>query len=462
MFQTKPTPTLAVGGHAYIRDPNAAKQYRLTIVSDPAQPQVQIALWPTVDVEPLLESLGTNFRTTVPPSLLRLDPDATVPLANYLDELVAHGHHANACTWSPKPPPTAVASAVHAKAPAAEPNDGRFPLAGMSVPVSTAAVPSQGAPAPALPPQVATGPAAVGAAMTPALGGAPASSPAPVIVAPPPTPAGFVPVAAGAVVRVAANTGHSFWGPLKGKLATVLSVVPGDNPGTHLYSVTIEGLNYPDVDSQRFEAVPAAAAPIALDPAWSPAQRAQALNGQVVKLTITRAGSDRGVAYNGVLTVSAEGVSILDGKITAGWAEVTAVEQLTEAGIPGLETPRGPGKKLETLDVDTQKAQAKRDKEAAKQAKAAAAAGPAPQDALMAVVATVGAMLGEGGKVNKKSVEALVPALQKAVEYQNALLAGAGVAAPTPVAAPAPQLGQVAVAIEQAIAHLQQTRAAIG
>jgi hypothetical protein len=432
-------PALAVGTDVFVIDPHkTTQQYRARITAIEAD-GISIALWPNHEVQPLFDqTLAQNFRTKVPEAALMTVPSVAQAIVGYESELVAHNVAPAERAWTPAPPPGPIASAEDAKAPSKPPRDGRFSIAGTPPAAATGALA-------ATPP--APSKSAVIAANAPANGPDVNFSVPPVNPALPPPVPGFVPAVPGGVVRVAANVGHSFWGPLKGKLATVANVTHGELPGTFVYHVSIEGADYPDVDARRFEPVPAAAP--ALDPTWRVDQRAWALRGQVAAVKHLRAGADKPNSYNGVLEeVDASGITMMGGQVKLPWSEVVSVDPLTEQSIPGIELPKGAGKKLDTLQVDTAKAIVKRAKEADKAAKEAAkaAAGGTPAapaapaadpatpahvlqaqatptgaEHLSASIDTVKAALA-AGKVTKKVLEGILPALISAQEYQTHLL----------------------------------------
>ncbi len=271
---------------------------------------------------------------------------------------------------------------------------------------------------------------------------------------------------------VIAATDHPKWSLQAGKTAIVLTSAPGDAPGAVLFTIEIDGLVYPDVNANRF-VPPAVVAPVPPAPPASTGipesvakfaadqqyrtilaemttqQRAAVLKGQVVTVTVLSTLS----AINCMLeNVTEQGIIILGGKLTP-WADIKSIEPM--GAIPGA--PPTPEQKAAA------KAAAKAEKAAAKVAAknlnavttldGAASDGRNVQPAQLTDAELTKAMIPPataiaqaldainvaltGGKVTRKVLEAIVPLLTVAQQYQNELAAGAP-AAPTGAPKPPP------------------------
>lgn len=398
-------PKITTGSDAYVIDPsNAKQQYRCTVTTAPdANGMVTIALWPNADVAPDLASLGPIYLTDLPATALTGVPAITATITGYETELAKHPEvTAEQRAWQPQAPPTPVAGATTATIPKRDAPDGRFGLPGV---VAQALAP---------------------AAAAPAVAGKPAAKPVP---PPPAVPANTSAVAAGTILRVAA-TDHPFWSKLKGKLATVAFAVPGDEPNQILYTVEIDAHPYPDVSSMRFEPIPVAL-PAAHEPEQTLSSRCMGLVGREVSVRFKVDGKDSITTVNARLDSAniLDGIALLNGSLVINYSNVVSIEPMTEAAIPGVKLPKGPGKVLENLDKDTVKAQEKITKAQAKAAKEATAADivtePVASPMLSGIpldtaIDLIAATL-NGGKVTRKVLETIAPLLDKAKEYQMGL-----------------------------------------
>lgn len=401
-------PKITTGSDAYVIDPsNARQQYRCTITAGPDNTgMATIALWPDADIAPNLNTLGPIYLTDLPASALTGVPAITATITGYESELAKHPEvTAEQRAWQPQAPPTPVAGATTATIPKRDAPDGRFGLPGVAQALAPAIV------AHAVP-------------------GKPAAKPVP------PTPAVVAntsAVAAGTVLRVAA-TDHPFWSKLKGKLATVAFATPGEQPNQILYTVEIDAHPYPDVSSTRFELVPVSL-PVAHEPEQTLSSRCMGLVGREVSVRFKVDGKDSVTTVNARLDSAdlLNGITLLNGSLAIKYENVVSIELMTEAAIPGVKLPKGPGKVLENLDKDTAKAQDKLAKVQAKAAKESiaetVAADPvAPPMMLGAHLDTaidlIAATL-NGGKVTRKVLETIAPLLDKAKEYQMGLEAAA-------------------------------------
>jgi len=405
-------PKLTVGNDGYILDPsNPAKQYRCRVLTAAnEQGVVAIALWPNQDTEPNFEKLGAVYRTDVPQSGILAVPSISATIVAYEAELVTHNVAPQDLSWEPAAPQSPMANAGASSVVGREPPDGRFGLVGVQTP----------------------GPAAGPAAVT-----APGNLP------------GIALIPIGTILRVAA-TDHPFWAKLKGKLAKVGDMAPGEHPGSTLYTVEIDGHPYPDVDSKRFEPVPVSlpAPTVVIDPVLKSSMALIAFCGRLVGKNCSIEFKDAG-GYENRINAKVEkacidendGISVFGGTLKVLYSNIITIRELTEGDIPGVTLPKGPGKVLGNLDADTQKAHDKiakaQEKAAKKEAKANKSLGAVPT-APATVAAEIRALVPasteqasaldtasdvvhatlNGGKVTRKVLEALVPLLANAKAHQ--------------------------------------------
>jgi hypothetical protein len=342
----KPAPTtpapVTLGSDAYVREPeNPKKQYKARVIAfggAPGSGDLVVALWPVPNVAPNFDTLPATYGTTLPAAALSSVPHPDAELVGYVTALTEGGYPQDKTMWEPAQGVDAVAATVgSAKIAKREDVVSPFgPMQGVSVPVTAPKA------APVINP---TAPAEQGALEH--------------------LPVVTTPAAIGTVLRVA-DTKHAYWGKLKGKLAKVMAVSPGDD-GSLMYAVEIEGFPYPDVHAGRFELIPVAGGPAGYNPAADLQTRALSLKGQLVTITLKN-----GALYNVSLDdVNEVGISAIAGQITPTWEEIADITPLTQQGIPHLDVPKGKGKVLANMEADTAAGKAKTAKQLEKEAKAA-------------------------------------------------------------------------------------------
>lgn len=373
----------------YVLDPeNATHQYRARVSATPTKDGEPyfLALYPLPDVTPNWATLPSSYQISVPKAAILVIPHATAKVSSYYQALIEGGVDAASIAWS-----TAEAAGIPAPGAAKMSErpapDGQFKLnLGPAAPQPAATQPA----AMPLPTQPAPAPPVVAAATAP-----------PVPENPPlvgPLPSWVKGVTTGMVLVVNAggpNVGHSYWGkPDKmGKHATVYNILPGDQAGTVLFDVTIDGDQHPNVDSRRFLGPVAAAAPSA-----SPTPMAQyaSLVGKLVVLTLKSIASPLNVVLE---AVTLTGATVLSGQRTYPWEDITSIVEMTPASIPGSKE----AVKAEALQT--------------------AVAAIDPSKALEQALEAVQAAL-NGGKVTKKVVEGILPLLVAAKAFQAGAVSG--------------------------------------
>ncbi len=337
----KPAATVVLHSDAYVLDPENPKiQYKARVTGFAPGGAYSVKLWPVPEVPPNFDTLPTTYATDLPYTTLSSVPHPGSVVTGYAAGLIAGGFDAAAIFWEPAQGVEAVAAGVGtAKIPKRSEVDNAFgALQGLGVPAGGIKI---------TPPISPTAPAEQGALEH--------------------VPAVTNPVAIGAVLRVA-QSAHTFWGPRKGKLATVIAISPGDDD-TIMYTVEIDGLPYPDVLAGRFELIPVVGGPAGYDPTADLMTRAKSLKGSLVTITVNTTPSPFNVPLDDVTDV---GISALSGQVAPTWAQIIDIQPLTQQSIPHLAEPKGPGKVLANLEADAAKGKAKTAKQLEKEAKAAA------------------------------------------------------------------------------------------
>jgi PD-(D/E)XK nuclease superfamily len=373
----------------YVLDPeNAAHQYRARVMATPAKEgdQYFLALYPMPDIAPNWVTLPKSYMISVEKAAVLLFPHVSATISSYYQALKDGGVDPASIAWTTAeatgtPPAPGAVKVSEKPAP-----DGLFKLAGQPAPAAAApaapATPPPAAPAAAAPP-----PPVVTAATAPP----PPENP-PLVG---PLPSWVKDVILGTVLIVNAggpNVGHSYWGkPDKmGKRATVYNILPGDQPGTILFDVTIDGDQHPNVDARRFLGPEVKAPATAAAAAPTPMAQYAPLVGKLVTLTLKSTASPLNVVLE---AVTLTGATVLNGQRTYPWEDIASIVEMTAASIPGSKE----AVKAEALQT------------------AVAAIDPAKalDQALEAVQAAL-----NGGKVTKKVLEGILPLLVAAKGFQ--------------------------------------------
>jgi PD-(D/E)XK nuclease superfamily len=372
----------------YVLDPeNAAHQYRARVMATPAKEgdQYFLALYPMPDIAPNWVTLPKSYMISVEKAAVLLFPHVSATISSYYQALKDGGVDPASIAWTTAeatgtPPAPGAVKVSEKPAP-----DGLFKLAGQPAPAAAAPA------APATPP-----PAAVPAAAAPPPPVVTAATAPPPPENPPlvgPLPSWVKDVILGTVLIVNAggpNVGHSYWGkPDKmGKRATVYNILPGDQPGTILFDVTIDGDQHPNVDARRFLGPEVKAPATAAAP--TPMAQYAPLVGKLVTLTLKSTASPLNVVLE---AISLTGATVLNGQRTYPWEDIASIVEMTAASIPGSKE----AVKAEALQT------------------AVAAIDPAKalDQALEAVQAAL-----NGGKVTKKVLEGILPLLVAAKGFQ--------------------------------------------
>ncbi len=362
---SQPKP-LAMHEVVYVPDPdNAAVQYKGTIANagSDAKQSLMVMLWPDVNVEPDMRTIGDAFIVPeIPWGSVSRTQLPTAKLTGYAEVAAAAGSWTvQELSWkalmsTAKPAPTAgpvptVASSVAAaKVSARPPRDNLFG-GGLG------------------------GAAAQAAATAPML--APVA-PAPEVLAAPT----YVPKA-GQTLRVLANAGSTFWAPLAGKLAVVDEVTVGDP--YDMVTVAIDNHPYPNVAAGRFELVSEATGPVpqvayvpegaplppgaAVPPApVAPAAPAAPTSWQeflpFVGQLVSLQQMGQAQRFNGTLEKVAEhGIEMMSGNLKLSWDKIAEIALFDAAQhTPGYKPP-----KLTKEEKAALKEKEKADKEAEKE-----------------------------------------------------------------------------------------------
>ena len=504
-FAPKP---LALNQDVYVVDPeDAAVQYRARVV-ELAGESAKLALYPNPDLLPDFTTLGRRYFITIPGDIPR---EAALVLPNFTAKVKGYQEmqHAAGITdgleWTAAPVAPAPTVAATVKVPRPE-RDNAF---GLKVPGASEHV-GPHATSPVQGPSVTTGPMATTGTMIPqTVGTAPAAqpsgpplasaeptharasfAPAPArIPLPPGTPEWALKGIPDGTALIVKTTTDSFWGRYSGKRAYVNASSPGDLPGSTIFAVTIDELPFPEVNAHRFEGL---AQGLVQGPVQSPVgpglvsaplgpvpgiptiditnmpvqQRAAALKGQLVTVRLHSTES----VFNCLLEdVTASGLVFLAGQMTPSWEDVKAVEPMGK--IPGAK-PTKEEKAALKEQAKVEKAAAKLAAAPAQQAVPGAEAVPSiePANALQSAIEAVSAAL-NGGKVTRKVLEGVLPLLQAAKAYQDAIVdtrdadvSGAEAVGRTSLTVslqPPQNLGLLRVAIDHAISTLADARAKI-
>ncbi len=424
-FAAKP---LTVNQDVYIIDPeDAATQYRARITEHKADGSVALALYPNADVVPDFTTLSARYRIDVPAAQALGIPSLTAKVKGYQDALIAVGV-ADGLEWQAAAVGGTPALAATTKPVTKPPRDGAFGIKGIPGAAPT-------------PP----------AASTPA----PATTLAAPIPLPPGTPAWALPeVADGTVVVVKPST-HSFWSTLVGKRATVYATGPGEIQGSTDLSVMIDGLPHQGVNAHRFEpevvdvakfesGVPEEVAKFAASQQYvtllasmTIQQRAAVFKGQVVTITQHSVFSSTNCMLD---DMDDNGLVLMGGRLKIAWADVKAIEPM--GAIPGAP----PTKEEKAAAKEAAKAAKLAAKEAEKATKDATTTPPVlfaaqeaakagqqsvpgteaiiatnPATALYHAIEAISVAL-NGGKVTRKVLEGVLPLLQSAQQYQDAVI----------------------------------------
>lgn len=458
-----PKPVLQPGTDCYILDPdNLDVQYRVKLLSV-AGTMATVSLFPNVDVLPDHAKLSDLYRTEVPFSLLLPTVHITAKLTGYHEALLGAGHPPEAATWVTSDGKTVndPAQAGSNPFPAGATGVSRLLPTHLSpqlvpgnppiLPVAAPAATTREI-APGITQTTTPGPTAPtkGAAMAAQQDRALAAEKAAIAEMPKDT---FLPVR-NMLVRVL-PTDHKFWSKMVGQTGVVVDITVGEGGQTNLL-VQIEDQEF-TVALGRFEpvvepsvvttsthaadpvSIPAPSGPTAPLTTVQPEQASvtipagvpgtempnempqgmtPALLAHFTKMVgkIVRALPHTGSPVTGILEAAdMQGITMISGQIKYAWDQIKELIQW-DGAIPGAV----PAKLSKEEKAAAKAARAAEDAKTEQEAAAKARAVNLPM-ALGQALDAMRLALSPEGKVTRKVLEGILPLLEQAMEYHDAI-----------------------------------------